>query len=197
MMIKKGVLPTIRTRIMITPAIRHKRIFISYHQHPSEFRKLKNILHHRKDWRINFFLFFFFFFFPFCFLGYYTFHHICFRTRFAQRLNPWADTAKLSVFDSRESNLSPRSATLLILSFIMPTYRQLLYSLHTPKPNMLKDERKKLCKMEKRRYSIINLLLDCRGFWTCGGFFRTPSRDVWIIWFVGHYSLAVCSEWRK
>src|SRR5271168_2300236 len=51
-----------------------------------------------------------------------SFHHICFLTLFAPRLNPCALTARLSVFDSSESRRSPRSATLLILSRMMPTY---------------------------------------------------------------------------
>ena len=50
-----------------------------------------------------------------------SFHHICFRTRFAPRRKPWADTARLSVLSCRESSRAPRSETLLILSRIIPT----------------------------------------------------------------------------
>lgn len=50
-----------------------------------------------------------------------SFHHICFLTLFAPLLKPWAETAKLSALSSIEVNLSPRSATLLMLSLIIPT----------------------------------------------------------------------------
>lgn len=50
-----------------------------------------------------------------------SFHHISFLTRLAPLLNPCALIAKLSVLFSIESNLSPRSATLLMLSLIIPT----------------------------------------------------------------------------
>lgn len=50
-----------------------------------------------------------------------SFHHICFLTRFAPLLNPCADCARLSVLSCNVSNLSPRSATLLMFSRMMPT----------------------------------------------------------------------------
>lgn len=44
-----------------------------------------------------------------------SFHHICFLTLLAPRLNPCAETARLSVLSCRLSRRSPRSETLLIL----------------------------------------------------------------------------------
>jgi hypothetical protein len=50
-----------------------------------------------------------------------SFHHICFRTRFAPLRKPWADTARLSVLSCSESRRAPRSETLLMLSRMIPT----------------------------------------------------------------------------
>lgn len=44
-----------------------------------------------------------------------SFHHICFLTLLAPRLNPCAETARLSVLSCRLSRRSPRSETLLML----------------------------------------------------------------------------------
>lgn len=74
--IPEGTMMTINKRMM--PAIKHMRIFMS-------------------------------------------FHHICFRTRFAPRLKPCAETARLSVLSCSESRRSPRWETLLMFSRITPT----------------------------------------------------------------------------
>jgi len=50
-----------------------------------------------------------------------SFHHICFRTLFAPLLNPWAETARLSVLSCNESSRSPLCDTLLMFSRITPT----------------------------------------------------------------------------
>jgi hypothetical protein len=50
-----------------------------------------------------------------------SFHHIFFLTLFAPRRKPCADTARLSVLSCSESNLSPLSATLVMLSLIIST----------------------------------------------------------------------------
>jgi hypothetical protein len=56
-----------------------------------------------------------------------SFHHICFRTRFAPLRNPWAETARLSVLSWRESSRSPRCETLLMFSRITPTVSSICY----------------------------------------------------------------------
>jgi len=50
-----------------------------------------------------------------------SFHHIFLRTRLAPRLNPCADTARLSVLSCSWSSRSPRSATFVMLSLMIPT----------------------------------------------------------------------------
>ena len=50
-----------------------------------------------------------------------SFHHICFLTRFAPRLKPCAEVAKLSVLSWSESRRSPRWETLLMFSRMTPT----------------------------------------------------------------------------
>ena len=57
-----------------------------------------------------------------------SFHHMSFLTRLAPRRKPCALIARLSVLFSIESNLSPRSATLLILSLMIPTVSSICYN---------------------------------------------------------------------
>lgn len=58
-----------------------------------------------------------------------SFHHMSFLTRLAPRRNPWALMARLSVLFSIESNRSPLSATLLMLSLMIPTVSSICYKL--------------------------------------------------------------------
>lgn len=55
--------------------------------------------------------------------------HTCFLTRFAPRLKPCAETARLSVLSWRESRCSPRCETLLMFSRITPTVSSICYNL--------------------------------------------------------------------
>ena len=131
------------TRRIMTPPTRHKRIFIS-----QSLAKYPIVIER----------------------GGQTFHHICFRTRFAPRRNPCAETARLSfnqvssysgegnripVFDSRLSNLSPRSATLLILSRIIPTYRRVSWIQKLPHPQ--NPKRTEMSQESNARFQLLQI----------------------------------------
>lgn len=66
-----------------------------------------------------------------------SFHHICFRTRFAPRRKSCAEWARLSVLSCKESKCSPRLETCLMLSRMMPTVLSISWPSRDRQPRSL------------------------------------------------------------